>query len=125
MSTSQYAQLGNRIKVNLTVKPALWLTALLVLGFGMELKSQQVSPLQTGHYSPAFSNVRDMGRGAPGLAVVLYNQYAYTNKYADRDGNLYSDIPLDYFFPELPAVDLNVELGSFATVPAIFYGVPK
>ena len=31
----------------------------------------------------------------------------------------------DHFFPELPAVDLNVELGPFATVPAIFYGVPK
>jgi len=125
MVKSQYAQRGNRIKINLIVKPALWLTALLVLGLGMELKAQQVSPLQTGHYSAGFMDIRDMGRGAPGLSIVWYNQYSYTNKYADRDGNLFSDIPLDYFFPELPSINLNVDIGSFATVPAIFYGLPK
>ena len=88
-------------------------------------KAQQVSPFQTGHYSPAFSNVRDMAKGAPGLAIVLYNQYMYSGKYADKDGNLYSDIPLDKFFPELPPIDLSISMGSFATVPAFFYGVPK
>jgi len=109
-----------------TTRHTLRFLLIVIIGYGVqELKAQQVSPFQTGHYSPAFSNVRDMARGAPGLAIVWYNQYMFSNKYADRDGNLYSDIPLDYFFPELPAVDLNVELGSFATVPAIFYGVPK
>ena len=104
MSINQYTLLGNRIKINITVKPAIWLTALIILGFSIELKAQQVSPFQTGHYSPAFSNVRDMARGAPGLAIVWYNQYMFTNKYADRDGNLYSDIPLDYFFQNCPYV---------------------
>ena len=125
MSKSQSTHFVNRLKIHLIVKPAIWLTVLLVLGFGLKLKAQQVSPLQTGHYSTAFSNIRDMGRGAPGLAIVLYNQYSYTNQYADKDGNLFSDIPLDYFFPDAPSVNLNVDLSSFATVPAIFYGLPK
>jgi hypothetical protein len=116
-------QLSEMLNKSIIVCKILILMALVMLP--QVFNAQQVSPFQTGHYSPAFSNIRDMGRGAPGLAIVLYNQYMFTNKYADRDGNLYSDIPLDYFFPELPAVDLNVELGSFATVPAFFYGVPK
>ena len=63
MSKSQYTLLGNRIKINITVKPAIWLTALIILGFSIKIKAQQVSPFQTGHYSTAFSNIRDMGRG--------------------------------------------------------------
>jgi len=125
MSKSQYTLLGNRIKINITVKPAIWLTALIILGFSIKIKAQQVSPFQTGHYSTAFSNIRDMGRGAPGLAIVWYNQYMYSNQYADKDGNLRKEIPLDYFDPNLPPVDLSIELGSFATVPAFFYGLPK
>ena len=125
MVKNQFLKYVNGAKTNLKVKPILWLTALLVLSFGMELKAQHVSPLQTGHYSAGFMDIRDMGRGAPGLAIVWYNQYSYTNKYADKDGNLFSDIPLDYFFPELPSINLNVDIGSFATVPAIFYGLPK
>lgn len=89
--------------------------------------AQTLSPLQTGHYSPAFSNVRDMAKGAPGLAIVWYNSYLWANKYADKDGNLYSDIPLDKLLPGagLPPTDLDVSMTSFATVPAFFYGVPK
>jgi hypothetical protein len=120
-------QIRNGSLVNGDSHRGIILVALLMVGIlcAQGLRAQQTSPIQTGHYSPAFSNVRDMAKGAPGLAIVLYNQYMYSNKYADKDGNLYTDIPLDYFFEELPPVDLNVSLGSFATVPAFFYGVPK
>ncbi|MGA9239180.1 MAG: hypothetical protein WBV75_08955, partial [Robiginitalea sp.] len=74
-----------------TTRHTLRFLLIVIIGYGVqELKAQQVSPFQTGHYSPAFSNVRDMARGAPGLAIVWYNQYMFSNKYADRDGNLYS-----------------------------------
>jgi hypothetical protein len=92
--------------------------------FTANASAQQVSPLQTGHYSPAFSNVRDMARGAPGLAIVWYNHYAFTNTYVDRNGDEYSKIPLQKLEPDLPDVLLGVEMQTFATVPAIFYGMP-
>ena len=67
MSKSQSTHHVSRIKIHLIVKPAIWLTVLLVLGFGLKLKAQQVSPFQTGHYSTAFSNIRDMGEEHLGL----------------------------------------------------------
>ena len=114
-------------KQTLGFRLILPLVLFLFAGFliPLDATAQQVSPFQTGHYSPAFSNIRDMAKGAPGLAIVWYNQYMYANKYGDKDGNLYEEIPLDFFFPELPAVNLSVDIGSFATVPAVFYGVPK
>jgi hypothetical protein len=107
----------------------LLLTAILI-GIAIvynSVNAQQLSPLQTGHYSPAFSNIRDMAKGAPGLAIVWYNSYLWASKYADKDGNLYSDIPLDKLLPGsgLPPTDLSVNMTSFATVPAFFWGVPK
>lgn len=109
----------------LTLLKTLFCTTIILTMMVQNVQAQQVSPLQTGHYSPAFSNVRDMARGAPGLAIVWYNQYMYANQYADKDGNLYSTIPLDQLIPELPPIDLSADVSSFATVPAIFYGVPK
>jgi hypothetical protein len=82
------------------------------------LYGQQVSPLQTGHYSGAFSHVRDMAKGAPGLAIVLYNQYSFTNSYVDKNGDRFDRIPLG------DNTNLDVNLKSFVTVPSIFYGMP-
>ena len=103
---------------------AIALLIVFCLSHFQAAKAQQVSPFQTGHYSPAFMNLRDMAKGAPGLAIVWYNQYSFTNQYVDKDGNKYSKIPLDDFLPGSPEIDLSIDLNSFATVPAFFYGVP-
>lgn len=101
------------------------LVIFVLITISFQTKAQQLSPLQTGHYSPAFSNIRDMARGAPGIAIVHYNNYLYADKYVDKDGNTYSSIPLDYFLPDLPPINLDVSISSFVTVPAIFYGFHK
>ena len=83
----------------------------------LSLNAQQVSPYQTGHYSTCFTNVRDMAKMAPGLAIISYNYFASANKYADQNGNKFSDF-------QLPAINssLDVDMGTFATVPAFFWG---
>ncbi len=123
---NRYINTWKRLYSNKEFYIALRISILLMLSIILlrPANAQQVSPLQTGHYSPAFSNIRDMAKGGPGIAIVWYNQYSFTNKYADKDGNIYSEIPLDELLPILPEVNLSVDLGSFATVPAIFYGVP-
>ena len=102
------------------------LSATLILGIGFlfnnnPANAQAVSPFQTGHYMPAFSHVRDMGKPPPGFFVLLYNYLAFTDTYVDRDGNHYNSIPLDMLDPALPPVDLSIKLNSFATVPAFFW----
>jgi hypothetical protein len=121
-----YINISNRMCLNKEFYKVLSINILLLLSIILPrtANAQQTSPLQTGHYSPAFSHIRDMAKGSPGLAVVWYNQYSFSNKYADRNGNKYTDIPLDVLLPGLPDVDLSVDLKSFATVPALFYGVP-
>jgi hypothetical protein len=107
----------------------IWVSTaiMIVAGFLVSVhpaSAQAVSPLQTGHYMPAFSHVRDMGKPPPGFFVLLYNYYAFTDTYVDRDGNKFSTIPLDQIDPELPPVDLAIKLTSFATVPAFFWASP-
>ena len=79
--------------------------------------SQTVSPLQTGHYMTVFTNVRDMAKMAPGLAIMSYNYYATANTYADRNGTKYEQIILDTI-----NTSLNIEMSTFATVPAFYWG---
>jgi len=94
------------------------LTSLLgFLFLTCNIQSQSVSPFQTGAYSTAFMGVRDMAKGSPGLFVVWYNQYAFTNKYADKHGTVYSSTTIDN-------IDINIDINTFATVPALFYGMP-
>jgi hypothetical protein len=47
-----------------------------------------VSPLQTGHYSPGFMNIRDYADPSPasGLIALDYNTYQYGDKFYGADG---------------------------------------
>jgi hypothetical protein len=82
---------------------------------------QVVSPLQSGHYAPGVTNVRDMAQPPPGLFVIWYNLFISTDSYYDRDGNELNTLALSQIDPALPDVDFKVDLNAFATVPALFW----
>jgi len=87
--------------------------------------AQAVSPFQTGAYMTAFSNVRDMAAAPPGFFVLMYNYYAFTDTYVDKDGTKFNSFPLDMLDPGLPEdVDLSIKLNSYAAVPAFFWASP-
>jgi len=97
----------------------------LLLSASIKLSAQQVSPLQTGHYSTAFSGVRDMAKADPGFFVIWYNQYTFSNTYYDRNGNKKSELPLSDLDPSYPNVQFDVELSGLATAPAFFLATKK
>ena len=101
---------------------------MIVAGFIISINSvngQAVSPFQTGAYMTAFSNVRDMAAAPPGFFVLMYNYYAFTDTYVDKDGTKFNSFPLDMLDPGLPAdVDLSIKLNSYAAVPAFFWASP-
>jgi hypothetical protein len=104
-----------------------WPSLLLALALSLlasQLSAQVVSPLQSGAYLPTFSGVRDMAAPSPGLAVLWYNYFAFTDTYVDRNGNKYQSIPLQGLNPGLPDVNLEVDLSSIATVPGLFWASP-
>ena len=82
---------------------------------------QVVSPLQSGHYSPAVANIRDFATPPPGLFVLWYNVYASSDKYIDRDGNEFNSIRLDQIHPNLPNIDVDLKLDGFASIPSLFW----
>jgi len=82
---------------------------------------QVVSPLQAGHYSPNLQNVRDMSNPPPGLFFLWYNAYFSSDKYFDRNGDEFNSINLSQIFPNLPDIDVDVDLNGFTTVPAVFW----
>lgn len=79
---------------------------------------QVVSPLQTGHYTPAAQNVRDMSNPIPGLFPIWYNMYAWGDTYIDMDGNEFKN--LNQLLPNLD-VDVSLDLKTFATIPMVFW----
>lgn len=91
--------------------------SLIAVCIAIQVQSQQVSPFQTGHYSTCFTNVRDMAKMSPGLFIISYNYFAYSDSYADRNGDKHGEF-------QLPAINstLNVDLSTFATVPAFYWG---
>lgn len=103
-----------------------WITSITtIICFGLSLNAQQVSPYQTGAYTAAFTNVRDMAQPPPGLFALWYNYYGTTDTYFDRNGDENSTLPLDLLDPSLPAIDLDSNIGSFITVPAIYWASPE
>jgi hypothetical protein len=82
---------------------------------------QVVSPLQSGHYSPAVANIRDFATPPPGLFVLWYNVYASSDKYIDRDGNEFNSIRLDQIHPNLPNIDVDLKMDGFASIPSLFW----
>ena len=97
------------------MKQILFVTGLLF--FTSISQSQTVSPFQTGHNSSCFINVRDMAKMAPGLFIIDYNYFANANEYVDMNGDKHSDF-------QLQAINssLTLDLGTFAIVPAFFWG---
>lgn len=95
----------------------LIIMVVFILGFSGKTIAQTVSPLQTGHYMTVFTNVRDMAKMAPGLAIMSYNYYARSDAFADRNGVKYDQIIIDTL-----NTSLNIEMSTFATVPAFYWG---
>jgi len=88
---------------------------------GPEVSAQVVSPLQSGHYLPTITGVRDMSQPPPGFDVLWYNVFFATDTYIDRDGNEFTGLRLSEIDSDLPDVEVNLDLNGFATVPALVY----
>jgi len=86
--------------------------------------AQVVSPVQSGHYTPANINARDYSQPPPGLFVLWYNSFVNSDKYVDRNGNEFKSLRLSQIHPTLPDVAVNLELGAFATIPAVYWASP-
>jgi hypothetical protein len=84
-----------------------------------QTSAQVVSPLQTGHYMPGVTNIRDMAKPPSGLFVIWYNLFLNSESYYDRNGNELSQLTLSQIDPSLK--DINIDLSGFATVPALFW----
>ena len=82
-------------------------------------QAQVVNPLQAGHYTVACINVRDYTKPPPGMLFMLYNTYSWGNSYIDRNGNKLTDINLSQIDPSLPDVSVNMQVGTFASIPLI------
>ena len=95
---------------------AVLLLLLTTTGF-----SQLASPLQGGHYSPNVKNVRDMANPPSGLFVMWYNSFFSGNTFYDRNGDEFNQIRLDQINPILPPIDVNLNVGGFTAVPAVFW----
>jgi len=95
---------------------------IVLLAFTEHANAQLVSPFQTGHYSPAFANVRDYSKMSPGLVIISYNYYGWGNEFADRDGSKHSELLLQDINPDLPNAIATVDVNAFATIPAFFWG---
>ena len=80
------------------------LAAVLLLFGTASLNAQVTSPLQTGHYVPGVANIRDYVTPAPGFYALWYNVFLSSDTYVDGTG-----------------VDVDMDLKSFATVPALFW----
>lgn len=99
----------------------LIIVTLFLFLFAEPNNAQVVSPLQSGHYMPGVTNIRDMAHPPPGLFVIWYNIFINTSKYYDRNGNELSTLNLSQIDPTLPNVELDMKLNAFSTVPALFW----
>jgi hypothetical protein len=50
--------------------------------------------IQVGHYTPGLINIRDWAAMPPGLLVLDYNAYYWSNKYFAQDVTQVKTIPL-------------------------------
>jgi hypothetical protein len=92
--------------------------SLLVLG-ARPAGAQVASPLQTGHYVPGVTNIRDYAAPPPGLFVLWYNWSVSSDTYVDRNGDEFSSVNLSQIDPALPDIQVDLDLDGFATVPVL------
>ena len=105
-------------KIGMTVKKIISLAFLFILVTSGSVNAQ-ISPLQTGHYAPAFMNVRDLTNPPPGLFILDYNDYLWTNKFYDSNGDLLTNLKLSDVDPQLPDLDFGMDLSSYVNVPVV------
>src|SRR5579863_10552246 len=84
-----------------------------------QLSKYLVSPLQTGHYSPGFMNIRDYADPAPisGLMILDYNTIQSGSKYYDRNGSQITQITGPLGSP----VNLNLDVNGYYNTPMVLW----
>jgi hypothetical protein len=96
----------------------------VTLSMAVPASAQVASPLQSGHYTPAMMNVRDLVQPPPGLSLVWYNTFTSSGSFIDRDGNKFSSIELSELNPALPDISLDLGLNAYAAAPTVFWASP-
>jgi hypothetical protein len=93
-----------------------FLSTALVFG---QSTTDRVSPLQTGHYTPGFMNIRDYADPAPlsGILVLDYNTYQYGDKFYGADGKEITQIAGIDGDP----VDLNSDVDGYFNSPMVLW----
>jgi hypothetical protein len=78
-----------------------------------------VSPLQTGHYTPGFMNIRDYADPAPvsGLMILDYNTIQNGNKFYGKDGTPITQITGPLGTP----VTLNADVSGYYNSPMLLW----
>lgn len=115
-----------RINMNPHRCPA-WLIAgyiLFIYVTGTNSIAQQASPMQAGHYYPGLINTRDMVNPPSGLFFLWDNFIVNSNKYFDRNGNEFKNIPLSELDPAFPDIDVSPKLTGFGSAFAIAWASP-
>jgi hypothetical protein len=80
-----------------------------------QLIKPRVSPLQTGHYTPGFMNIRDYADPAPvsGLMILDYNTFQNGNKFYGKDGKQITQITGPLGSP----VTLDADVSGYYNTP--------
>ena len=102
---------------------SLFFKIVLCLSATYYSEAQIISPLQTGHYTPAAQGVRDMSNPVPGLFPIWYNMYATSNTFVDLDGNEITNV--NQIFPNAPSRNISYDLKAYAAIPMIFWASNK
>ncbi len=79
------------------------------------VSAQVASPLQMGHYIPGIYGLRDVMYPPPGLLVLWYNYYGWSDTYIGRDGNEITNIGSNQ------NIAIKPEVNAFATCPVVAY----
>ena len=111
-------QIGTTRRVRL----ASLVTCIGLLVFPMlRAEAQVVTPLQGGHYAPAVANIRDRATPPPGLFLLWYNGSSRSDAFIDKRGEAFSSIRLSEVRPNLPDIDVSLELNAFTSIPTLFW----
>ena len=108
--------------------PRSFMLAIFLTG-SCEAYAQVVSPMQGGHYTMGLMNMRDLATPAPGLYMVLYNQYLWSEGFFDRNGNKINSITVNPGPNPGPGpgvtLDVNTDVSAFASVPVVMWAAKE
>jgi hypothetical protein len=97
----------------------LIIAALILIILTEPAAAQVVSPVQSGHFVPCVTNIRDMSHPSPGLFVMWNNVYISSDEFIDRNGNEFNTIKLNQIDPRLPNIDVKLDVDGFTTIPVV------